>query len=50
MGPGPYKISEGQLLNGAHPSIGGDCLWGAKYIGGQKLTNAAGFRPSMQNV
>jgi hypothetical protein len=32
---GPYKVSEGQLLNGAHPSIGGDCVWGggANYIG-----------------
>jgi hypothetical protein len=30
---GPYKVSEGQLLNGAHPSIGGNCVWGASYIG-----------------
>jgi len=27
---GPYTISEGQLLNGAHRSIGGDCVCGAK--------------------
>jgi hypothetical protein len=24
---GPYNVSEGQLLNGAHPSRGGDCVW-----------------------
>jgi hypothetical protein len=30
---GPYKVSEGQLLDGAHPFIVGDCVWGANYIG-----------------
>jgi hypothetical protein len=30
---GPYNVSEGQLLNKAHPSIGGDCVLGANYIG-----------------
>jgi hypothetical protein len=33
MGGGAYKVSEGQLLNGAHPSVDGDCIWGTNYIG-----------------